>query len=686
MPQQHFHQRKFTNSLLAAGFLLLQIGCQNRPSQSPQTLAARTSKKSDSSFLVAALADSLNNLPSEVVVELKPPFPVLDDAKSADGQPVLAACGVTPEVPDGPYNYLYVPAGNGNFSRLGIRPGDVVRYFTNVDQDSVAHGITQVNYFELIVRRLDTQNSQTAQNALIVEGSLNQPVPPQAAARIEIWRFSDKRTNEIRKRLNRYLKKPSTLIGWEPSPEESALAQLLERANQWLRSAEKQESTWQPEPLTAELADAFLNVEPLKSRLSVSGMQSGPFLATEARQFQQAIWLRDVSRWAKGEAVSPPAVAQALFDWTIRNVQLDPPALPGYVHQPWQALMYGHGTAEQRAWIFAELCRQQQLDVVMLATGNRFWLPAFLHDEKLYLFDTRLGLPMPASAPGQVATLAEVVENPQLLSNLDLGDELKYPITASDLQQLTAWLVASPLQLSRRAFRLEQALEGNQYVVLSADTQRLAKLLATHPNLTNKQLWPYPFESLLAERTMSRTQRFQARNRFEVFASRPRLWKARILHFQGTKEIPIEDRNDPLAQPDRGHQQATALYQDPRIRPPNKLLAIVPPAKRALYQTAKGDASYWLGLLSYDLGKYFVAQDWLARRTLAATPQGPWTTGAVYNLSRTEEALGNLSVAIQLLEADQSPQRHGNLLRARQLKQQLEAEAEKDNSSESPIR
>jgi len=136
--------------------------------------------------------------------------------------------------------------------------------------------------------------------------------------------------------------------------------------------------------------------------------------------------------------------------------------------------------------------------------------------------------------------------------------------------------------------------------------------------------------------------------------------------------VPLEDRDDPLAQPDYGHQEAAKLYHDPRVRPPESKLKQLAPTRQLVYRRAKGDASYWLGLLSYDRGKYEVAADWLEKRTLKATPKGPWTAGAQYNLARTYEVLGKLAEAIELLEADDSPQRYGNLLRARRLQGQLD--------------
>jgi len=658
--------------LLVGGSLVLSVSCDSRSSRRGAATRPKLKRSNDSAYLVDALATGLNNLPREIVLELQPPQPILDDSKSADGQPVLAACNVTPAVPDGPFNFLYVPKGNANFRRLGVRSGDIVRYFINRNQDSVEHGIEQVDFIELPVRRLDTNDPN---NALIFEGGLSNAV--EFPERIEIWRFSDKRMNEIRQRITRYVQQPRERISWEPTPDESALEQLLERANQWLRNLPEDGQSWETEPLVSQLPAALRETKPLAALLAEQSLKSGPFAPSEAQQLQQAIWLRDISRWAKGEATAPVEVARALFDWTVRNIQLDSPDQPGYVHQPWQALMYGHGTARHRAWVFAELCRQQQLDVVMLAADGQWWLPALFDEGQLTLFDSRLGLPIAGPELGSVATLAQVVAEPTLLSDLDIAgedagedveEEHKYPVTAEMLDTITAWPVATPLQLAERARLLEQSLRGDDFVVLSANVRQLAEELAKQTVVDDVQLWPFPLESVLAENTMSPRQRLEAGQRFLAFAQRPRLWKARVLHFQGTKDIPLEQRNDPLAQPDLGHRQATALYQDPRIRPPNVLLERIDPTKRALYLTVKGDASYWLGLLSYDLGKYQIAEDWLARRTLAATPNGPWTASARYNLARTHEALGDLPAAIELLESEDSPQRHGNLLRARRLR------------------
>ncbi len=665
---------------MLVGSLLACPGCKDREpkrsSPSPRSRLA-TTRHDTSTVLVDSIAQTLNHLPAEVVTQLLPPTNILDDSKSANGQEVLATLDKTPQVPDGPFNYLRVPGGNANFRSLQVRAGDIIRYFVAYDQEDLEHGFENVTYLELPVRRLDANNPQ---NALIVEGGLNGPV--EIPHRIEVWRFSDKRMNEIRVRLTRYIKHRRPATGWEPSPDDSALTDMTDRLNQWWRNLPDPDTPWNAEPLVQQIPADIRESDAIAELLDSNALENASFQPGESRLLQQAVWLRDIAAWANGEGLTDLEIVEALFDWTVRNLQLDDDDAQNTIHHPWQALMFGHGTAPDRAWVFAELCRQQQLDVVMLNIGATAeetpWLLAALWSEgKLHLFDPRLGLPI-ASAEG-IATLAQLSANPQaILQNLRLEGEPVYPPIAEALESAenihaTASIVAAPLQLSRRAFALQQALQAEDYVVLSAKTSPLAKQLADVPTISNVQLWTAPFESLLDESKMKPESRLHAARQFLVFAQRPQLWKARVLHFQGTKAIPLSQQNDPLAQPDLGHRSATRLYQSRNIRPTEKILNQLEPAKQIIYRAAKQHASYWLGLLSYDQQKHEIAADWFKQRTLAATPNGPWTASARYNLARNYEALGNLEQAIELLEADNSPQRHGNLLRAQQLKKKLQS-------------
>ncbi len=660
--------------LVGLMFFVLVAGCKDPPAAQKKTSSAAQANRHQrgvSQALLKTISGTLSDLASQVDTQLRPAQVILDASKSANRKEVRATCKVNPKVPNGPHVFLEVPAGNANFRGLGIKAGDLVRYFVIYDQESLKKGFEERTYLELVVRRLDSQNPN---NALILERGLSGPMP--APEKIEIWRYSDKRMIDIHTRLQRYIKLRKPAIGWEPSPDENGLTLLMDRLNQWLRNQTEAVDTWQYATLLEQLPQELREAEPMVERLSAEALRERPFEESEGRLLQQAVWIRDISAWAKGTALSDLEVASALFDWTVRNIQLEPTEAGELLHHPWQALMFGMGTAEHRAWVFAELCRQQQLDVVMLAVGSsaeesqRWWLPALLNEGKLYLFDTRLGLPIPGPDDAKVATLADVVADPGLLRNLDLSEKEAYEFGAEDLKHVEAWLVATPEQLSRRWALLESVLEGDNYMVLASGHQRVAEELAKHAQLSGTRFWPLPFRSILQQLKLKPPSRLWLAKRFEIFAQRPRLWKARVLHFQGAKQIPASQRDDPLAEPRRGHRDATRLYLNKRIRPSEKVLAFLQPAKQEVYRTAKLSASYWLGLLRYDQDSYAVAVDWLLHRTLEASPTGPWSAGARYNLARAYEAQGELEKAIELLKEDTSPQHHGNHLRARMLQQQ----------------
>ncbi|WP_146451919.1 tetratricopeptide repeat protein [Bythopirellula polymerisocia] len=661
--------------------LFASVGCKDSDSHSTgrRSVGRQAQARQDNlSVLLDTVAKTLNALPNETVLDLVPPVPILDDSTSADGNEVLAILGVNPQDPEGGNNFLSVPAGNGNFRGLRVKAGDIVRYFIDYDEESYEHGGgVEVDYIELPVRRLDTNN---AQNALILDVSLGGPVVEPH--RIEIWRFSDQRMNEIRLRLTRYVRQRRPAIAWEPTPDETALVQLADRANQWFRNLRPSQVTWELSKLIDTLPATVRDAGSIAPLLTPEALRDGLFDLADIRSLQEAIWLRDIAAWAKQDAYKKVDIALALFDWTIRNIQLDESDQPGIVHQPWQALMYGHGSAEMRAWVFAGLCLQQQLDVVMLSVTNekeesKWWLPAVWIDGEFYLFDPLLGLPILDAEAEHIATLSEVIADPSLLRNLDLDDKHPYPITADDMSHVSASVVATPLQLSRRAAALQNALEGEDYVVLAAPSKGLVDYLKAQTEFTEVALWPFPYEQRLAEEAMKRPQRELAAQQVLTFCQRPRLWKARVLHFQGTKPIPVSQQNDPLAQPNLGHREAIQNYQHTEIRTPDAVLDLFDAGKQIIYRSIKYSASYWLGLLSYDLGKFEVAEDWFLRRTLEPNPDGFWTPGAQYNLARTLEQLGRTDEAITILEADQSPQRHGNLLRARRI-------ADTENSDSSP--
>jgi hypothetical protein len=374
----------------------------------------------------------------------------------------------------------------------------------------------------------------------------------------------------------------------------------------------------------------------------------------------------------------------------------DENALP---HRPWRTLVDGRGTANERAWVFARLCRQQSLDVVMLeipaegggqrAEGQQNsspqplalmprYLPALRLTGELYLFDTNLGLPIPSPNGEGVATLAQVQQDDSILRQLDLDDS-PYPLKSDDLKDVTACVVASPFELSRRAMQLESKLTGDNRLVLTVAPGDVAERLKSLPTISGVKLWHVPFHTLNEQLELDESERTVEALAFEPFAKRPLLWKARVRHFQGRREREAKSDDDSVDD----HREAIQLYI--KVRPPDAKIARISSAdERRVETTAKMASTYWVGLLSFDEGKFDIAEDWL-RRASAGNAESPWASGIRYNLARSLEAQNKLDEAATLLEEDSSPQRHGNRLRAKMLRaraEKVKADEDKAEASE----
>ncbi len=138
------------------------------------------------------------------------------------------------------------------------------------------------------------------------------------------------------------------------------LGQIVSRLNQWCEG-QTPVADWRPEPMLAALPPSLAEL-PMLHRLD-----SMQFSSYDGFCLLEAAWLRDVSNWARGKQADELRQARNLFDWTVRNIQLDldRPDRPPQV--PWETLLLGRGTALERSWVFVLLLRQQGIDAAMLA-------------------------------------------------------------------------------------------------------------------------------------------------------------------------------------------------------------------------------------------------------------------------------------------------------------------------------
>ncbi len=449
---------------------------------------------------------------------------------------------------------------------------------------------------------------------------------------------------------------------------------------QWLKK-QKADAEWSADPMVGELPDGL---RPLASGQRLAELEFEPY---DIQMLQEATWMREIVNAVLNRNQVPPgleqqiqaatenidataasdlALATRLFDWTVRNLLLDADFGPGdtrrtnerAVLQGWESLMMGRGTADEKSRVFILLARQIGLPVVMLAIDQkpgqppRTWLPAALIGDQLYLFDMRLGIPLPGSDGRSFATLKDLIDQPQLLDTLADRTETPYPVEADELNQVIAMIDATPGYLSKRMQLLEGALSGEQKTVLTVAPSSLASQLSESPGINRVAIWSLPYEGFLIRSSLTAESNslLWLAIEHQLFDRKTPLHEARLLHFRGdydainekpgARQIYMSCRTSDA--------QITAIRNRPMEvpegypQPTEEQLAAYKTQLNALgdlMDRTKQNASFWLGLIAFDRGEFKVAVDYFDRRVLNAFPNSIWTAAGSYNLGRSYEAL-----------------------------------------------
>jgi tetratricopeptide (TPR) repeat protein len=455
----------------------------------------------------------------------------------------------------------------------------------------------------------------------------------------------------------------------EQFQSKSMLKQIVDRLNQWIPS-QVAPADWKPDPLLATLPKAISGLPQLQE------LRTMHFSSEDGLALREVIWLRDVSLWARGTTVDELSRARNLFDWTVRNIQFaatgrdrSRPAwnLP---QTPSETLLFGQGTAMDRAWVFVLLCQQQGIEAAVLVPTP---LVGVLANGHCYLFDPTVGLPVPARDGVKLdrseqldirpATLDEAAGDDHILRQLDVNKSYPYPVKAVQLKGLTAMIVASPESLSLRMKLVEARTAGQQKAVFSIDASSRAHRWKQVAGVSDAQLWAHPFEIVRSRSHECRSELQQWLVRLLPFDAvlGGNLWKGRLLHLkgilageEGASRIyqNVRPSNDDLLH-DEG-RRAEKYFKAARNQRPAVAAAELEAVARkqaaqetAIVQWAKQAATYWLGLVAYERQDHADSIDYLEKRTLEAAPSSFWTRGAKYNLARAYEASGQRNKAIE---------------------------------------
>lgn len=405
--------------------------------------------------------------------------------------------------------------------------------------------------------------------------------------------------------------------------------------------------------------------------------------------------------------------AVRLFDWTIRNVALEPgnqganfpspPKFshgmafqgPGYRQSDYETVWHGTGDALQRAGVFTQLCFQADLDAAVLSkqsteTGALTpWAVGVLIGGEVYLFEPELGTYVPGVGQVGIATLSQARRDTTVMRRLNVPGFFDYPLAKEDVQQSIALLNVAPVGLSPRMQQLQSGLTGQRRMNVYVDASEQTRLWDAASGISGVRLWDVP---LLAEiyraellQAVQRDPRiaFWYHSRWAMmdagFASAKQLARGRWEHLHGhfndneienekgartyyLNQRPPEFEIDDL-RIDVDLQKAYGIRRELRADPgvyDRQVQQI-----QELMRMGKRTATYWLSLVQYDDGRYENAVSWLDGRVLDEDQRSFWEPAARYNLARAAEQLGDFDRAIELYKTEGSPQEHGNRIRAR---------------------
>lgn len=355
-----------------------------------------------------------------------------------------------------------------------------------------------------------------------------------------------------------------------------------------------------------------------------------------------------------------------LFEWVCRNVSLLPedeltPPLGVY-----EVLVLGRGRAMERAIVFGEILRQLRLDSVILHPDKTLeedspWLMGVLLDGKIYLFDPRLGIPLPQGDVPKTAritvpaTLDQLLKHPEWLEPLAARSDQPYEPSLEQLESAQVSVLTPAMGWSARMWRLEQLLPGDQLCVLYDPPAKIGeapsvfeRVAASFPGKTPDQIQRFidPQVTLKRDATeMSEAVRtmqvsnstlmvpFVMSNNTPTGGGRPvptqRQLKTRTMQLQG--------------------RYADAIAEYVSIRQ----LGVTPPPDATLtliYGRAAEDAYYWSGLCKVDSNQLESGEQMLSDYLKRYRRGGRWLIGARQALADCQVAQNKTAEAIETLK------------------------------------
>jgi tetratricopeptide (TPR) repeat protein len=411
----------------------------------------------------------------------------------------------------------------------------------------------------------------------------------------------------------------------------------------------------------------------------IKDLEGRTFAMPDARHIEDCMLYHGVAARVAQEGDDLERVRR-LFRWIVAQVELVPtgalasPRLPHVWARPFDVLVRGLAVEDnrfwaERSWLFMVLCRQIGVDVGMLTfTPQGAKEPASsmctaLIDGKLYLFDAQIGLEVPGPGGTGVATLDDALRDPTVLARLDLPGQSSYDTSRDALRasasKIGILIDSSSLYSAPRMALLQENLAGRNRTTLYCDpaAQRDRFVRALGPHAGTVTYWPLPMQ---VEFRLFHDGKFVDATAQSLFFFDPKLFPlvyARVKQLRG--ELP----------------EAIQQYVDLRFVENPMFLDKRAKLPAEFQQALDAYATYFLGLCCLEQGRAKEAERFF-EQTLKMLPEPsrdqPFYTyfrwGAETNLGRLLEARGDDARAIAYYsQYVPTAQRHGNLVRAREL-------------------
>jgi hypothetical protein len=245
------------------------------------------------------------------------------------------------------------------------------------------------------------------------------------------------------------------------------------RVNDYLNKRPDALAKFQPAAADRDKMQALLETVVGLDKAEIDETQFGTFKLLDGSYLESCSLLRNAANAMHLEKLPPLDQAEYCWRWVIRQIVLH--ETQGELLPPQFILRRGSGNAAERAFVFLSLIKHLNLDGCILAVPRdgtiRPWLVGVLVENEdqrdVYLFDPRLGLPVPRRKGQGIATLAELHKDPTLLDVFKVDGET-YDV---DAKQAAAAEIRVMMPLSALSARM-RFLE--QEVLLNYDRTNLA--------------------------------------------------------------------------------------------------------------------------------------------------------------------------------------------------------------------